>query len=99
MTASSDGKDGAEKPSPPNWGKIYARLLFHTGMGYEEVAKRTIPQIMAILAESDENIAIKMGMSGGIFGGALDNPTPSPSTGKPPKLSEFINFASAFNGI
>lgn len=82
---------------PPHWGKIYARLLYHTGMGYEEVAKRTIPQITAILTESDENIAIKMGMPG-IFGGTLDtSSTPPIDTGKPPKLSEFMAFANAFN--
>ena len=83
---------------PPCWGKIYARLLFHTGMGYEEVAKRTIPQIEAILAESEENIAIKMGMAG-IFGGAFDNPSPSSASGETPKLSEFFALTNAFNGI
>jgi hypothetical protein len=35
----------------------------------------------------------------GIFGGVLDNPAPSSDTGKPPKLSEFMAFANAFNGI
>lgn len=97
--ASSDAKDEAEKPPPPNWGKIYARLLYHTGMGYEEIAERTIPQIMAILDEAGENISLKIGIPG-IFGGALDT-TSSPSTtpDKPPKLSEFMAFASAFDGI
>lgn len=98
MTASSDGKDGAEKPPPPQWGKIYARLLYHTSMGYEEVANRTIPQIMAILAESGENIAVKIGMPGGALGGAADNIPPQPD-GKPPKLSQFQEFAGMFNGI
>lgn len=83
----------------PNWGKIYARLLYHTGMGYEEIERRTIPQIIALLNEAEENIAIKIGMPG-IFGGALDNPPPTSSpTGKPPKLSEFAAFCSAFDGI
>lgn len=84
---------------PPNWGKIYARLLYHTGMGYEEIERRTIPQIIALLNEAKENISIKIGMPG-IFGGVLDNPQPASSpTGKPPKLSEFMAFANAFNDI
>lgn len=91
--APSDKKDGAEKP---NWGKIYARLLYHTGMGYEEIERRTIPQIIALLDEAGENIAIKIGMPS-IFGGALDKPSHPPD--KPPKLSEFMAFASAFDVI
>lgn len=84
---------------PPNWGKIYARLLYHTGMGYEEIERRTIPQIIALLNEAEENISIKIGMPG-IFGGALDNSPPASSpTSKPPKLSEFMAFANAFNDI
>lgn len=47
---------------PPNWGKIYARVLYHTGMNYEEIERRTIPQIMAILDGAEENISIKMGL-------------------------------------
>jgi hypothetical protein len=59
----------------------------------------TIPQIDAIRGKLGENIAIKIGMPG-LFGGVLDTPHPSSSaTGKPPKLSEFMNFANAFNGI
>ena len=56
-----------EDNKPPNWGKIYARVLYHTGMCYEEIARRTIPQIMAILDGAEENISIKMGMPN-IFG-------------------------------
>lgn len=96
--APSDKKDGAEKQKP-NWGKIYAQLICHTNLSYEEIERRTIPQIEAILSELPENISIKIGMPG-IFGGVLDNPPPTSSpTGKPPKLSEFAAFCSAFDGI
>lgn len=54
---------------PPDWGKIYARVLYHTGMNYEEIARRTIPQIMAILDGAEENISIKMGLPN-MFGGS-----------------------------
>lgn len=52
---------------PTDWAKIYARLLYHTGMHYEEIARRTLPQINALLREAGENISIKIGMPN-IFG-------------------------------
>lgn len=59
----------------------------------------TIPQIDAIRSKLGKNIAIKVGMPG-LFGGTTDIAPPiSPATGKPPKLSEFMDFANAFNGI
>jgi len=64
-------KDDDNKP--PDWGKIYSRVLYHTGMCYEEIANRTIPQILAILGGAEENISIKMGMPS-IFGGSSQSP-------------------------
>lgn len=59
----------------------------------------TIPQIDAVRSKLGENIAIKVGMPG-LFSGATDTTVPSaPYSDKPPKLSEFMNFANAFNGI
>lgn len=84
---------------PPNWGKIYSLLLYHTNMCYEEIGNRTIPQIIAILNEAEENISIKLGIPG-IFGGVLDKPsTTPPHVDKPPKLSEFAAFCSVFDSI
>jgi hypothetical protein len=94
-------KDGAgpeDKPPPPDWAKIYADLLCHTSVGPFDIPNMTIPQIDAIRGKLGENIAIKIGMPG-LFGGVLDTPSPSSATGKPPKLSEFMNFANTFNGI
>jgi hypothetical protein len=71
--------------------------MCQAGVSYFEIHKMTIPAIEAIRGELGENIAIKIGMPN-IFGGALDTPSPSP-TGKPPKLSEFMNFANAFSGV
>lgn len=85
---------------PPDWGKIYARVLYHTGMGYEEIARRTIPQLMAILDGAEENIRIKVGMPN-ILGlpssgqGQSENEVQKPD--KPPTLSQFANFAGLFN--
>ena len=98
--ASSDAKDEAEKPPTPDWAEIYTDLLCHTSLSYEEISERTIPQIDAVRSKLGKNIAIKIGIPG-IFGGALDTvPTSSPThPDKPPKLSEFMAFASAFDGI
>jgi hypothetical protein len=95
--APSDSKVGAEKPPPTNWAKIYSQLVCHTSIRYEEISNRTIPQIEAILAELPENISIKIGMPSGILAGTIETPEPTQNTGKPPKLSEFMNFANAFN--
>lgn len=67
-------------------------------MTYEEIARRTIPQIMAILDGAEENISIKMGLPN-IFGSSTLSPTVNneAKVDSPPKLSQFMNFANAFN--
>ena len=82
----------------PDWAEIYTDLLCHTSLSYEEISERTIPQIDAVRSKLGKNIAIKIGIPG-IFGGALDIPSPPTHPDKPPKLSEFMAFASAFDGI
>lgn len=82
---------------PPDWGKIYSRVLYHTGMAYEEIARRTIPQIMAILDGAEENISIKMGLPN-MFGTSTLSSTPQ-NNGEPPKVSQFAAIANMFNGI
>jgi ribosomal protein L10 len=94
-------KDGAcpeDKPPQPDWAKVFTDLLCHTSVGIFDIPKMTIPQIDAIRSKLGENIALKVGMPG-LFGGAIDTLAPSSPTDKPPKLSEFMNFANAFNGI
>jgi hypothetical protein len=85
-------KDDDNKP--PDWGKIYSRVLYHTGMHYEEIARRTIPQITAILDGAGENISIKLGLPMG------DSQSPTtPQTDEPPKVSQFAAMANMFSGI
>ena len=96
--APSAGKDGAEKPPATDWAKIYARLLYHTGMHYEEIARRTLPQINALLEEAGENISIKIGMPN-IFGATPPPSSTPPDDGTPPKLSQFAALAGMFSGI
>jgi hypothetical protein len=67
-------------------------------MSYEEIGRRTIPQIEEILRNLDIHISIKAGIPG-LFGGAPIETGPAVSDGKPPKLSDLQAFADAFNGI
>lgn len=57
---------------PTDWGKIYSRVLYHTGMAYEEISRRTIPQVMAILDGAEENISIKLGLPNMLGGVSAD---------------------------
>lgn len=63
-------------------------------MHYEEIARRTIPQIMAILDGAGENISIKLGLP------TSDSQSPTtPQADGPPKLSQFAAMANIFSGI
>lgn len=81
----------------PDWAEVFADLLCHTSLDYEGILRRTIPQIEAIRSRLGKNISLKIGMPG-LFGGALEKPIQE-NDGKPPKLSEFMAFASAFDVI
>ncbi len=95
-------KDGAgpeDKPPPPDWAEIFTDLLCHTTAGPFDIPNMTIPQIDAIRARLGKHIPINLSMPG-LFGGVSETSAPpSNPTGKPPKLSELMNFANAFNGI
>ena len=102
MASPSDGKGGAdssEKPPPVDWGKVFTEIVCHTSIGYFDIPEMTIPQIEATRNELGPNISLKIGGQN-LFGGSLEAPTPSENnTGKPPKLSQFMDLANAFNGI
>ena len=61
-------------------------------MHYEEIARRTIPQIMALLAEAGENISIKIGVPN-IFGGAAQY---SQNSDQPDSQEEVDSFFGSF---
>lgn len=89
--APSDSKGGAENSPPTDWAIIYARLLFHTGMHYEEIGRRTLPQINALLEQAGENISIKIGMPN-IFGGISEGNISSNDTSQEDVDSFFNDF-------
>lgn len=64
-------------------------------MAYEEIARRTIPQIMAILDGACENISIKLGLPVG----SDSTLSPVGLAEKPPSLGQFAAFSNAFSGI
>lgn len=66
-------------------------------MAYEEISRRTIPQIDAILDGAEENIPIKLGLPN-MFGSSTPL-SPAGLADEPPKLSQFAAFANAFSGI
>ena len=82
----------------PDWAEIITTLISHTSLKTDDIANSTIPAIQAVLARLNKHVSIKIGIPG-IFGGALDIPSPPTPPDKPPKLSEFMAFASAFDGI
>lgn len=86
-----------EKSAPPDWGKIYSRVLYHTGMAYEEISRRTIPQIMAILDGAEENIPIRLGLPNTLDAKNVQGQEVNQNPSKTPTLSQFMNFANAFN--
>lgn len=95
-----DGASPEDKSPQPDWAEIYTDLLCHTSISPFDIPNLTIPQIDAIRARLGKHIPIKMGIPG-LFGNdaANTNTAPPSRPDKPPKLSEFINFANMFNGI
>lgn len=77
----------------PDWGRIYCRVLYHTGMSYEEIERRTIPQIMAILEGAGENIPINMGLPS--FSTPKEEEAPQDNE---TRLAQVDQYLRAFNG-
>lgn len=93
----TEGEGEGEQPEI-DWAEVYADLLCHTSISIFEIPEMTIPQIEAIRNKLGKNISLKIGMPG-LFGGVLEKPPAQKNDGKPPKLSEFMAFASAFDSI
>jgi hypothetical protein len=59
-------------------------------MHYEEIGRRTLPQIKAILDEAGENISIKVGMPN-IFGGISADSISGESPSSQEDVDSFFN--------
>lgn len=97
---SPDDKDNGEgEQSSPDWGEVFGDLVCHTSITHSEIPYMTIPQIEAYRKSIGKNIPLKIGIPG-MFSGASSLPSSTlQRTDKPPKLSQFISFANAFNEI
>lgn len=51
-----------EKSEPTDWGEAFTTLLCHTNLSYEEICRRTIPQLEAILSRLNKHISLKLGV-------------------------------------
>lgn len=78
---------------PRDWGESFSLLLYHTSIPYEEICRRTIPQINAIQGEAGINMSMKFGLP------FKDEEEEQGLAKEPPKLSQFAAFANMFNGI
>jgi hypothetical protein len=96
--APADEKDGAEENSEPDWGKIISDLLYQTSMNYTEIMDSTILVIEEIRRNAGENISLRYRMPGMFGVSSSENNQSSNSTEKDPKLSQFFELTSAFNG-
>lgn len=74
---------------------VYTRLL-DTGLKYDEIPKRTLPQIKALLGEWAELLSLKIP---GPFGGIAQTPQEQQEVDSPPKINQFAALASMFNGF
>lgn len=86
-------KSQSGNEEPTDWGEIYTILLSHTNLTYEQIGKRTIRQLNAILDRLPKHLSIKMGLP---FGGSgVDETEPD----KPSTVNDVADFCAAFAGI
>ena len=78
-----------------DWAEVYTKLLSHTTLTFEEIGKRTIPQLNAIGVRLDKHIEIKVGMP--LFGGGGDTTQDKPSPDKEHSVSDGFAFAAMLN--
>jgi hypothetical protein len=97
-SSDNNGEGSNEKPEEPDWAEIFSDLINHTSLGHFEILELTIPQIEAYRGKLGKNIAIKIGIPN-TFESTEPPPPPSQNNGKPPKLSQFMAFANAFNDV
>lgn len=79
---------------------MFGDLVNHTSITHSEIPYLTIPQIEAYRKSIGKNIPLKIGFPNILSGTpSTTSITPTQRPDEPPKLSQFISFANAFNGI
>jgi hypothetical protein len=86
-------KNKKEMGEEPDWAEIYTTLLAHTNLSYDEIGKRTIKQINAILSRLGKHINIKVGLP--LFGTEEEEPV---NPGRQPTISELARMCGILSG-
>lgn len=91
-----------------DWGRIYTQFACHTNIQRHDIPEMSLSQINAYLINLPDELQVYVG--GGLFGGIIGNVSDgergdndrwdgnTKRTGKPPKISEIINFCNGFSG-
>lgn len=93
---------GDEAKNETDWADIYTTLLTHTSMSYEDIGKRSIPQLEAIMARLGKHISLKIGIPFGTGGhtpvskdGYGDTKTLN-KPGETPCIDDIMLFCNSF---
>ncbi len=81
-----------EEREPPDWGEVFTTIICHTNMTYEEIPRRTIPQLEAILQRLGRHISLKLGIP-------YKEDTPQVDRSVGTTVAERMAFAAMFDGI
>lgn len=81
-----------EESDPPDWGEVFTCLLCHTNMRYEEIPRRTIPQIEAILGRLGKHMSLKLGIP-------WEDSAPQVDKSVGCTVAERMAFAAMFDGV
>jgi hypothetical protein len=93
-----------------DWGRIYTQFACHTNIQRHDIPEMSLSQINAYLINLPDELQVYVG--GGLFGGIVGdgekgdddkgdgnvNSDNVKRAGKPPKISEIINFCNGFSG-
>ena len=90
-----------EKVAEEDWAEIYTIFLCHTNLGYEEIERRTLPQLRAILECLPKHV--KPNHTCPFFGGGGGEETETQESPEEPEreqtVEERLAFTAMFSGI
>jgi hypothetical protein len=101
LPSPDDGEGCSDKDI--DWADLFSEFVYHTSIDHEGVLDLTLPIINAYRRQSGKHIELKLGLPSSLGLSQVQSSTsdlqPIANPEKPPKLSQFIEFANAFNGV
>lgn len=76
-----------------DWGEVFTMLICHTNMSYEEIPKRTIPQLEAIYQRLGKHMSLRLGLPW------KEEETVEVDSGVGTTVDERLAFAAMFDGV